>query len=140
VRGRLGRPSEAEQALVPRLTGQPIGLLASIARAFSRRLDGSAVNAFARFDGHGERIKARRATGRRSTEANVKSFKPPAGKVDHIEFEETMPGFGLRVRGGKARYYVAQYRVGRRSDRTTLGNASKVTLADAKAHAKRCSI
>jgi hypothetical protein len=67
VRGRLGRPSEAEHALVPRLTGQPIGLLASIARAFSRRLDGSAVNAFARFDGHGERIKARRATGRRSS-------------------------------------------------------------------------
>jgi Arm DNA-binding domain len=71
------------------------------------------------------------------TEANVKSFKLPAGKSDHIEFDETMPGFGLRVRGSGAKYYVAQYRVGTKSGRTTLGNASKVTLADAKTHARK---
>lgn len=73
----------------------------------------------------------------RFTEANVKSFKPPAGKLDHIEFDDAMPGFGLRVRGGERKYYVAQYRIGTKSGRTTLGNASKVTLADAKVHAKR---
>jgi integrase len=71
------------------------------------------------------------------TETNVKSFKLPAGKSDHIEFDETMPGFGLRVRGSGAKYYVAQYRVGTKSGRTTLGNASKVTLVDAKMHAKK---
>src|ERR1700687_4170491 len=71
------------------------------------------------------------------TEANVKSFKPPAGKSDHIEFDESMPGFGLRVRGSERKYYIAQYRVGKKSGRTTLGNASKVTLADAKIHAKK---
>jgi integrase len=71
------------------------------------------------------------------TEANVKSFKLPAGKSDHIEFDETMPGFGLRVRGSGGKYYIAQYRVGTRSGRTTLGNASKVTLADAKVHARK---
>jgi Arm domain-containing DNA-binding protein/integrase-like protein len=71
------------------------------------------------------------------TEANVKSFKAPAGKSDHIEFDDTMPGFGLRVRGGERKYYIAQYRVGKKSGRTTLGNASKVTLADAKVHAKK---
>jgi integrase len=73
----------------------------------------------------------------RFTEANVKSFKPPAGKLDHIEFDDAMPGFGLRVRGGERKYYIAQYRVGTKSGRTTLGNASKVTLADAKIHAKK---
>jgi integrase len=71
------------------------------------------------------------------TEASVKSFKPPAGKSDHIEFDDTMPGFGLRVRGGERKYYIAQYRVGKKPGRTTLGNASKVTLADAKVHAKQ---
>jgi integrase len=73
----------------------------------------------------------------RFTEANVKSFKAPVGKADHIEFDDAMPGFGLRVRGGERKYYIAQYRVGARSGRTTLGNASKVTLADAKTHAKK---
>jgi integrase len=73
----------------------------------------------------------------RFTEANVKSFKAPVGKSDHIEFDDTMPGFGLRVRGGERKYYIAQYRVGTKSGRTTLGNASKVTLADAKVHAKK---
>jgi integrase len=71
------------------------------------------------------------------TETNVKSFKLPAGKSDHIEFDETMPGFGLRLRSGGGKYYIAQYRVGTKTGRTTLGNASKVTLADAKVHAKK---
>jgi integrase len=71
------------------------------------------------------------------TEANVKSFKTPAGKSDHIEFDDSMPGFGLRVRGSGQKYYIAQYRVGKKSGRATLGNASKVMLADAKAHAKK---
>ncbi|MBR1204491.1 MULTISPECIES: site-specific integrase [unclassified Bradyrhizobium] len=70
------------------------------------------------------------------TEANVRAFKAPAGKSDHIEFDESMPGFGLRVRSGGRKYYVAQYRIGTKSGRTTLGNASKVSLTDAKVHAK----
>ena len=71
------------------------------------------------------------------TEASVKAFKAPAGKADHIEFDETMPGFGLRVRASGAKYYVAQYRVGKAAGRTTLGNASKVTPTDAKIHGKK---
>jgi integrase len=71
------------------------------------------------------------------TEANVRSYKAPSGKSDHIEFDESMPGFGLRVRGSGQKYYIAQYRVGTKSGRATLGNASKVTLTDAKIHAKK---
>jgi integrase len=71
------------------------------------------------------------------TETNVKSFKAPAGKADHIEFDESMPGFGLRVRGGERKYYIAQYRLGSKSGRATLGNVSKVTLTTAKAEAKK---
>lgn len=71
------------------------------------------------------------------TEASVRSFKAPTGKSDHIEFDESMPGFGLRVRGSGRKYYIAQYRIGTKAGRATLGDASKVTLSDAKAHAKR---
>lgn len=71
------------------------------------------------------------------TEANVKAFNAPAGKADHIEFDDAMPGFGLRVRESGNKYYIAQYRVGSKSGRTTLGNVAKVSLADAKIHAKK---
>lgn len=71
------------------------------------------------------------------TEANVRSFKAPAGKSDHIEFDESMPGFGLRVRASGRKYYIVQYRIGTKAGRTTLGDASKVTLSDAKTHARR---
>jgi hypothetical protein len=43
----------------------------------------------------------------------------------------------LRIRGGERKYYIAKYRIGAKSGRASLGNASKVTLADAKVHAKK---
>lgn len=32
------------------------------------------------------------------TQAAIERFKIPAGKSEHIEFDDGMPGFGLRVR------------------------------------------
>jgi integrase len=70
----------------------------------------------------------------------VARFKMPTGKSEHIEFDETMPGFGLRIRaGGKGehRTFVAQYKIGTRHRRVTLGNVAKVRLDDAKAEARK---
>jgi hypothetical protein len=56
----------------------------------------------------------------------------PEGKTDHIEFDETMPGFGVRIRGkkGEHRTFIAQYKIGTRHRRINLGNVAKVkTLA-----------
>jgi integrase len=55
---------------------------------------------------------------------------------DHIVFDETMPGFGLRIRHRKHRTFIAQYKIGTKHRRITLGNAAKVTLDDARSRAK----
>ncbi len=35
----------------------------------------------------------------------------PPGKADHIEWDEALPGFGVRLRG-RTKHWVVQYRVG----------------------------
>jgi hypothetical protein len=49
-----------------------------------------------------------------------------ASELLHIEFDDSMPGFGLRVRNGgkrKHRTYILQYKIGPKQRRMTLGNA-----------------
>jgi integrase len=60
-------------------------------------------------------------------------------KAEHIVFDETMPGFGLRIRVGdkkQHRTFIAQYKIGSKHRRITLGNVAKVTLEDARQRAK----
>jgi integrase len=73
------------------------------------------------------------------TNASLARLKMPAGKSDHIEFDETMPGFGVRIRNGGAgehRTFIAQYKIGTRHRRVNLGNVTKVNLEDARTQAK----
>ena len=47
------------------------------------------------------------------TQASVAGFDMPAGKSDHIEFDDAMPGFGVRIRAGATgvhRTFIAQYK------------------------------
>jgi integrase len=65
------------------------------------------------------------------TQAAIARFKMPEGKLEHIEFDDSMPGFGLRVRnGGKRehRTYILQYKIGPKQRRISLGNVSKIGL------------
>ena len=74
------------------------------------------------------------------TQATVTKFKMPKGKLEHIEFDENMPGFGLRVRdGGKRehRTYILQYKIGPKQRRMTLGNVAKIGLDEAQRKARR---
>jgi integrase len=74
------------------------------------------------------------------TKSTISRFKIPAGKSEHIEFDDDMPGFGLRVRAGdksEHRTFIAQYKIGAKHRRITLGNVAKVTLEDAQKRAKR---
>jgi len=58
------------------------------------------------------------------TSKTAAKFSPPIGKLDHIEFDDDLPGFGLRIRNGKASF-VYQYAFGaganRINRRITLG-------------------
>jgi integrase len=72
------------------------------------------------------------------TQASVGRLAMPAGKSDHIEFNDEMHGFGVRLRGEKGthRTYVAQYKIGKKNRRMNLGNVAKVNFEDAKQAAK----
>jgi len=73
------------------------------------------------------------------TIVSVARFRLPSGKSEHIEFDDAMPGFGLRIRAGdknEHRTFIAQYKIGSKHRRITLGNMAKVTLEDARQSAR----
>ena len=49
------------------------------------------------------------------TAATVHKLKLPPGAPDKIFFDDGLRGFGLRVRDGGKRTWIAQYRVGTES-------------------------
>jgi len=74
------------------------------------------------------------------TQTTIAKFKIEAGKSEHIEFDESMPGFGLRIRvgdKGEHRTFITQYKIGAKHRRITLGDVRKVTLDNARREAKR---
>ena len=70
------------------------------------------------------------------TESAVKAFKAPADKEDHYEWDEAMPGFGLRCQSGGRKVYLVKYRVGDKQRKQTLGATNKVTLETVRANAR----
>lgn len=73
----------------------------------------------------------------RFTQASVNSFKPPAGKADHVEFDDAMPGFGVRYREGGPGTYFIQYKIGKKHGRLSLGKVAKITLDAARVAARK---
>ena len=72
----------------------------------------------------------------RFTDAYVRKLALPAGKSDHIAWDPDLPGFGVRLRSGKASY-VVQYRVGIEQRRKSLGDVRKVSVDDARGIARK---
>ena len=65
------------------------------------------------------------------TKASVQSLALPTGKGDRFEWDDDLPGFGIRLRGNTARW-VIQYRLGAQQRRESLGDVRKITLEDAR--------
>jgi Arm DNA-binding domain len=69
------------------------------------------------------------------TYAIARALMPPAGKLDHIVWDEGFGGFGVRIRaGGKRirRMWIYQYDFAGRTRRISLGNVEAISLQDAR--------
>jgi integrase len=66
------------------------------------------------------------------TESNLPKIKrAAAGKNDYVEWDEALPGFGLRIRGGKASW-VVQYKLAGQQRRISLGSIEMLTADEAR--------
>lgn len=72
----------------------------------------------------------------RFTNPSVARLALPAGKSDHIVFDDGLPGFGIRLRAGGKKVWIAQYRVGSKQRRLTIGSADKLSLDAARGEAR----
>jgi integrase len=59
-----------------------------------------------------------------------------AGKTDHIEWDDELSGFGLRIRAGGKRSWIVQYRLGQKQRRFTLGTVEALDADKARKNAK----
>ncbi|RYB01516.1 tyrosine-type recombinase/integrase [Lichenibacterium ramalinae] len=68
----------------------------------------------------------------RLTKGNLGRLVLPAGKSETIVFDDDIPGFGLRIRAGGKRTWIAQYRLGTKQRRVTLGTPETVDAEQAR--------
>jgi integrase len=69
------------------------------------------------------------------TARSTTALRLPPGKTDHIEFDDSIPGFGLRLREGGSRVWIFQYSIGPKQRRLVIGKASALTPEMAREHA-----
>ena len=77
----------------------------------------------------------------RLTVKTTDGLKLPSGKSDHIEWDDELGGFGIRLREGGSRHWVFQYKIGSKQRRLTFGkypalDAKKARDRAAELHAK----
>jgi integrase len=70
------------------------------------------------------------------TKTVIERLQPPAGKTDHFFWDDAVPGFGLRIRGGR-RTWVAQLRVNGATRRLSLGDVRRIELEAARGAARK---
>jgi integrase len=75
------------------------------------------------------------------TAQRASALKLKPGQTDRIEFDDAIPGFGLRLREGGGRSWIFQYKLGSKQRRLVLGKATAVSAGAArdiasKLHAK----
>jgi integrase len=74
------------------------------------------------------------------TAKTIAGIRLPAGKTDHIEWDDDLPGFGLRLRGRGDRprkTWVAQYRAHGRTRRMKIGTVEKLSPDEARKAARK---
>ncbi|RYB05716.1 DUF4102 domain-containing protein [Lichenibacterium ramalinae] len=72
----------------------------------------------------------------RLSRQSIAKLALPEGKVEIIVFDSDLPGFGLRIRAGGKRTWLAQYRLGTKQRRLSLGSTDAVDPDEARRRAK----
>jgi integrase len=70
------------------------------------------------------------------TVGRISGLRLPPGKTDHIEWDDDVRGFGIRLREGGSRSFVFQYKIGDRHRRMNLGAVSTIDFSKARETAK----
>jgi integrase len=75
----------------------------------------------------------------RLTVKSADGLKIESGKNERIEFDDDVPGFGIRIREGGSRTWIFQYRIGSKQRRMVLGSAksAQLNLAEVRKTASR---
>jgi integrase len=68
----------------------------------------------------------------RLTAQSTDGLKLKPGESDRIWFDDAIPGFGLRVRDTGSRSWIFQYKIGSKTRRLVIGQASAVKLGRAR--------
>jgi len=71
------------------------------------------------------------------SKAAIAALEVPEGRSESFEWDDDLPGFGVRLRAGGSRTWVCQYRVGGRQRRESLGDTRKVGLEAARKAARQ---
>ena len=72
----------------------------------------------------------------RLTKSTITKLELPAGMKESTFYDETLSGFGIRLRASGKKTWVAVYRFGSRTRRVTIGDATTVLPDEARAHAR----
>ena len=72
----------------------------------------------------------------RLTKANVAKLSLPEGKSELLVFDEALAGFGIRLRYGGKRTWIAQYRIGSKQRRMSLGSIETLDAEEARRRAR----
>jgi integrase len=70
------------------------------------------------------------------TSASIRTIEPIPPKTDRIEFDDAVPGFGVRARAGGSRVYIVQYAIGEKTRRMSLGRVELQGVDKARGKAK----
>jgi hypothetical protein len=72
----------------------------------------------------------------RLTRPALANLALPPGRSELIVFDDTLPGFGVRLRAGGKRVWIAQYRMGQKQRRVTIGSVETLDPDQARRAAK----
>ena len=72
----------------------------------------------------------------RLTAATVRALELEQGLTEKTYFDDTLAGFGIRIRAGGSKTYVVQYKIGDKHRRMVLGAVGAIDAGKARAAAK----